>query len=284
MPQERQQHGAPAAAVHARRRGTRRPVLTGLGISLVVHAVILLAYGSLARMPETRTIIVPVPPIRSEASGIRVLRVAEVAAPELGDPLDPEPIEAVEQPEVGVEAPELVDEGAAFIPRHYRSAAERLRLTEGDPRLWASVAPELLEASDEDILQARLAILIAEGNDSVLAEAEALARSMDWTYTDEDGKRWGLSPGMIHLGDIAVPLPFGFGAPYDFSGDRAELGFRFSDIQRAAGTLAARQSWRERVEAMRKRREERRAEEQAARAGTGSTVQPDTTSHGPRFR
>lgn len=258
--------------------------MTGLGISAVVHAALLLTYASLARTPETRTIIVPLPAVRAEATGIQVLRVVEVAAPELGDPLDPEPIEAVEEPEVGVEAPEVVDERAAFIPERYRSAAERLRLTEGDPRLWASVAPELLEATDQDILRARLAILIAEGNDSLRAEAEALARSMDWTYTDEDGKRWGVSPGMIHLGDVAIPLPFGFGAPYDYNGDRAEMGWRFSDIQRAAGTLAARQSWRERVEVMRKRREERRAEEQAARARTGSTVKPDTTSRGPRRR
>ena len=283
MPQAQEQHGTRPDGAHRRGLG-RRPVLVGIGISVAVHAALLLSYAWLARMPETRAIMVPVPPIPVEATGIEVLRIVEVAAADLGDPLEPEPIAEVEEPEVAVEAPELIDDREVFIAERQRSAAERLRLNAGDPRLWASIAPELLEASDEDLLQARLAILIAEGNDSVRAEAEAFARSLDWTYTDDDGKRWGLSPGMIHLGDVAIPLPFGFGAPYDYNGDRAEMAFRFNDIQRAAGTLAARQSWRQRAEVMRKRREERRAEESAARARTGAVVKPDTTSRGRQPR
>lgn len=255
----------------------------GLGVSVLLHVVLLLFYASYAtrsREPVPTIYIDAVPPAEAELAGIRALRVVEVSTPEPGDPAEPDPIREVEEAVVDVEVPEFADDPPIFVPERYRSAVERLRVSEGDPRLWAPIPPELLEASDDAILRARLAILIAEGNDSIRAEAEALERAMDWTYTDDDGKRWGLSPGMIHLGDIAIPLPFGFGAPYDYNGDRAEMAFRINDLQRAAGALAARQSWRERAEAMRKRREERRADDQAARAGSGTVVKPDTTSRG----
>lgn len=253
-------------------------MLVGFGVSVVVHAALLLSYAFLSQNEEPRVVIIPVAPVADVATGVRVLRVVEVAATELGDPLDPDPIEDVDPPDIDVEIPDLAEDIGVFIAERYRSVAERLRLSEGDPRLWAPIAPEFLKASNQDVLQARLAILVSEGNDSVLAEAHALARSTDWTFTDEEGKRWGLSPGMIHLGDITVPLPFGFGAPYDYNGERAEMAFRVNDIQRAAGSLAARQSWRDRVEAMKRRREERRARDQATRA---NAVKPDTTSRGP---
>ena len=50
---------------------------------------------------------------------------------------------------------------------------------------------------------ARLEVL----NDSAAAAAEAAAEATDWTYTDEEGRRWGISPGKLHLGDLTLPLP-----------------------------------------------------------------------------
>ncbi len=43
-------------------------------------------------------------------------------------------------------------------------------------------------------------------NDSSATEQLAAKRSKDWTITDQDGKRWGVSPGAIHLGSIALGL------------------------------------------------------------------------------
>ena len=284
MPMAPQHEAAPAEA--PRRRSGLRPVplLVGFGVSVAAHLVAILLYSSLVRITVPDVVLIPVPPPPAEIEGMQVVEIVEIVTPETADPDEPTAAEEVAAPEIDVTAPDIETDFDSFLPERYLSAAERLRMRAGDPRLWQPVDPLLLEPAPEKILAVRLATLIAEGNDSALAEAQALARAMDWTHTDEDGRRWGLSPGMIHLGDIAVPLPFGFGAPYDYSGERAEMAFRMNDIQRAAGTLAARQSWRERVEAMRKRREERRAEEEAARAKAPPVARPDTTFSRPGSR
>ncbi len=280
-PIARQQHAAPPEARRPRSGLRPVPVLAGLGVSLALHLLVILFYSSLVRVSVPDVIMVPVSPPAIEPDVMEVVQIITVETPETSTPEEPTPAEEVSAPEVDVTGPEIAPEIDLFLPDRYRSAVERLRLGAGDPRLWEPVDPQLLEPAPEQILAIRIATLIAEGNDSALAEAQALSRAMDWTYTDEDGKRWGLSPGMIHLGDISVPLPFSFGVPYDYSGERAEMAFRMNDIQRAAGTLAARQSWRERMEAMRKRREERRAEEEAARAKAPPTAKPDTTFSRP---
>lgn len=284
MPKARQQQAPPPEA--ARRRSGLRPVpvLVGFGTSVAAHLLAILLYSSLVRITVPDVVLLPAPSQPAEVEGIRVLQLIEVTTPQAAAPEEPVPAEEVVAPEIAVEGPGLEADIAPFLPERYRTAAERLRLGAGDPRLWEPVDPSLLEPSPQKLLDIRIATLLAEGNDSAFAAAEALARAMDWTYTDGDGKRWGLSPGMIHLGDVAVPLPFGFGAPYDYSGERAEMAYRMNDIQRAAGTLAARQSWRERMEAMRKRREERRAELEAARAKAPPVAKPDTSFSGPGSR
>ena len=279
MPMGRQQRSARPKAV--RRRSGLRPVplLVGLGVSVAAHLAVIVLYSSLVQLRISDVVVIPVAVSAPDPDVMKVVQVVEMATPP-AVPEEPAPLEDIEE-EAGPEGPEADTEIVPILPERYRSAAERLRLGPGDPRIWQPIDPMLAEPTPEQILNIRLAILIAEGNDSAAAEADALARAMDWTHTGEDGKRWGLSPGMIHLGDVSIPLPFGFGAPYDFSGERAEAAFRMNDIQRAAGTLAARQSWRERMEAMRKRREELRAAEQAARALAPPVAKPDTSFSRP---
>ena len=284
MPMARQQRAETPGAARPRSGLRSVPVLAGLGVSVAVHLLVIVLYSSLVRISVPDVIMVPVPRSAPEPEGMQVVQIIEVASPETATPEEPIPTEEVAQPEIEVEGPDIETGFDPFLPERYRSAVERLRLGPGDPRLWQPIDPSLMEPAPERVLAVRLATLIAEGNDSALAEAQALASAMDWTYTDEDGKRWGLSPGMIHLGDISVPLPFGFAAPYDYNGERAEAAFRMNDIQRAAGSLAARQSWRERVEAMRKRREARRAEEEAARAKAPPVAKPDTSFSRPGSR
>ena len=282
MPKARQRRDASPDAARPRSGLRPVPLLVGLGISLAGHLVIILLYTSPDRIRAPEFNLIPSPSASAAPKGIQVVRIVETPSPEA--PRVPMPTAEVTQPEVEVEAPEVVADIDPFVPVRYRTAVERLRLGPGSARLWQPVQPALLEPAPEKVLAVRIATLIAEGNDSALAEAEALARAMDWTHTDEEGRRWGLSPGMIHLGDVSIPLPFGFGAPYDYNGERAEQAFRMNDIQRAAGSLAARQSWRERVEAMRKRREERREREEAARTATPPVTRPDTTSSRSRRR
>ena len=283
MPMARQQRSAPPEGRRPRSGLRPVPLLAGLGVSAALHLLVIVFYSS-ARLAIPDVIVVPVSRPAPEPEGMQVVQIIEVAAPETPTPEEPTSTQEVSEPDIDLEGPDIEPELDPYLPEQYRSAVERLRLGAGDPRLWQPIDPSLVEPTAAQVHWVRLATLIAEGNDSALAEAQALADATDWTYTDEDGKRWGLSPGMIHLGDISIPLPFGFGAPYDYNGERAELAFRMNDIQRAAGSLAARQSWRERVEAMRKRREERRAEEEATRAKAPPVAKPDTSFSRPGRR
>ena len=276
------QHGG-AGRRESRRRANRLPWLVGLLVSALGHVLLVVIYPFFsARRPELADL--PALPPAPSAEGMEVVRIVEVVNPEVGDPDDPTVIRNPDAPAVTPEVPSLEVTPRVRFPGPYRSAAERLRIGEGDPRLWQPIDPALAAPSPQQLLELRLLALIEQANDSSFAEAERLAEAMDWTHTDDEGRRWGVSPGKIHLGDIEIPVPFGFGPPPDYNGDQADWAFRMTDIERAAGTLAARQSWKERVEVMRRRREERRAEEEDEKARNPPVVKPDTTSIGPGRR
>ena len=276
------QHGG-AARRDSRHRANRRPWLVGLLVSALGHVLLVVIYPFFsARRPELGD--VPVLPPAPAAEGMEVVRIVEVVDAEVGDPNDPTEIEDPEAPVVTPEAPSLDVMPRVRFPGPLRSAAERLRIGEGDPRLWEPVDPALAAPSPQQLLELRLLALVEEANDSALAEAQRLAQTMDWTHTDDEGRKWGVSPGKIHLGDVEIPIPYGFGPPPDYNGDQADWAFRMTDIERAAGTLAARQSWKERLEVMRRRREERRAEEEEEKARNPPVVKPDTTSSRPGRR
>ncbi len=248
----------------------------GLALSALAHLLLVVLYpffGGTRHDPAG----VPVRPAVREVEGMRAVQIVEAPGAEVGDPNDPVEIEDPGRPDVAPEVPDLEEEIEVYIPGRYPSPGERLRVGEGDPRLWHPVDPELLTPTPDELLRLRIAAAIETASDSSLAEAERLAASLDWTHTDDEGRRWGVSPGKIHLGDMEIPLPFGFGPPPDYNGDQADWAFRMADIDRAVGTLAVRMSWKERVEVMRRRREARRAEEEAEKENTPPVVRPDTT-------
>jgi hypothetical protein len=89
--------------------------------------------------------------------------------------------------------------------------------------------------------------------DSAAIAAELERRATDWTYTDEDGKRWGVSPGKIHLGDLTLPVPFGFGmSAYDRERARDRL-WAWEEIEQSAARGAVIESWKERDRRIRER-------------------------------
>ncbi len=267
----------------ARRRSRpRRALALGFAVSALLHAALVAVYPFLAVDWPGGPASAP-PPREREAEGVRVVALVERPADAVGEPEDPAEIKSPAEPDATVDAPDLEDRVRARYPTPPASAGERLRLSEGDPRLWAPVRPELVRPTPQQLMELGLHAALEAASDSALAEAERAASAMDWTRTDEQGRTWGLSPGTIHLGDVEVPLPFGFGPPPDYNGDRTEWAFRMADIDRARSSLAARRSWRERVEAMRVRREERRAAEEAERSGD-ARAKPDTTSLASRPR
>lgn len=103
-------------------------------------------------------------------------------------------------------------------------------------------------------------------NDSVAAEQERARRATDWTVKDKDGRRWGISPGKIHLGGVTLPAPFdpAVGSPRWDDREREEAGQR-REIDRQALDRQRRDSFSDRVKATRERKD---AERQARRGGT----------------
>jgi len=253
------QRGEPQRS-RSRHRGDRRGTYAGLAVSTLAHLLLVVLYPFFSGRHPVGPPAPYQPPAR-ESEGMRVVRIVEVPSPDVGDPGEPVEMEEVEEVELDAEAPDFDEEFRVGFPDRprYPSALERLRLSPGDPRLWSPVDPELAALSADRILALDIAIALEAGIDSAAAEAERARRALDWTRTDEDGRRWGVSPGKIHLGDLTIPLPFGFGPPPDYTGERAEWAYRMADIDRAAATLAIRRHWQDRRAAMKKRREELRA-------------------------
>jgi hypothetical protein len=99
---------------------------------------------------------------------------------------------------------------------------------------------------------AGLAERIGAFNDSVAGEAERARRSTDWTRTDSNGRRWGASPGKIHLGGVTLPGP-AFTPPPGQRDEiekrakqRAEIDRQADDAQRRRALEEQRRSARER--------------------------------------
>lgn len=165
------------------------------------------------------------------------------------------------EPRVRIEAP---DPGP--------TAAERLRPATRTEELWIPLTVEATTLSDQELIHNLVYRRLAEFNDSMAVRAARAARGTDWTYTDDEGNRWGVSPGQLHLGSITIPLPFSFGTPGGASGDRLDQLLMEREIQRAAGLLETDRTIRERAAAIKARIDEERA-----RRG----VRPDSVGGGP---
>jgi hypothetical protein len=136
------------------------------------------------------------------------------------------------------------------------SLLDRVRPRATDPRLWGPIPEPPSEGRRVDAFTSALAPLYAQFdayNDSTRAAAEAAAKATDWTATDASGGRWGISPEGIHLGKVTLPIPIGFSAP---PGRRDELSGRingWSAIRRQQGEAEVRESFEDRVKAIRER-------------------------------
>jgi hypothetical protein len=140
--------------------------------------------------------------------------------------------------------------------------AERLQPGFSDPRIWSPLPEESRTRSPSQREAINIASRFHAWNDSVAAAAAAEAAMRDWTFTDGDGDRWGVSDGQLHLGGLAIPLPF------NMQGSAAQRDYlrSFDEMARQGANALIQQSVRERQEAIRARRD-------AERAGIGA----DTT-------
>jgi hypothetical protein len=261
----------PRSPVHPRDR-YRGAFRISLGISALLHVLAISLYPSFfSGIPEAGQVfggyLQPLTP-----AGTEIVNLVELPADQ--DPENLPPPE--EEPEIetpiapatvrplGLDAPSGLD--ALHDRPAAPSAAEALRPRRGDLRYWAPVSEERTALTEEEILRLRFIAELEAVNDSAALAEQRAADAMDWTYTDEDGKRWGVSPGKLHLGDLTLPMPFGFGtspAQRERAEDRL---WAWDEIQQSAATGAVRNSWKERDKAIRERMN---AQRRADTTGTG---------------
>jgi hypothetical protein len=257
----------PLAYVRLGQPASRRARWSSFGISIAVHAVIVLVL----------IVIVPLRadlPFEEQAAvsdrGIEVwlLPPQEPPPPEPTPyvPPAPEGISGSAAGSIDLVQPDLGDIGATggpsiALPRmggpgaYGETPAERLQPGFSDPRIWSPLPEEYRTLSPSQREEINIASRFQAWNDSVAAAAAAEAAMRDWTFTDGDGDRWGVSDGQLHLGGLAIPLPF------NVQGSAAQRDYlrSFDEMARQGANALIQQSVRERQEAIRARRDAERA-------------------------
>ena len=240
----------------------RRAFNTGLFVSAVLHFLFIAVYPLLFGDPPARPPRTPAEVEQPVLEGTEIIELVELPDPPEPPPVQPttEPVEDVQTQVVDLEAiaTDDVSVGDGDLEDEELTVAERLRPRMIDPRFWIPLERIYTELTDPERAQLLLQGMIRNWNDS-MAVAEALSeQAMDWTYTDDEGRRWGLSPGQLHLGDFSIPLPFSFALP---SGRREAFADRQlirDDLARGAATAIIRDTWAERARAIRERLEAER--------------------------
>lgn len=245
----------------------RRALFVGLSVSVLAHVAALLIYPVLMRRDEGTPLPYRLPAVVRPSGGVTVLNVEEVPdAAGAERPATPVRLRPAETPAVRPSTPDVGDPGGPGLVAPGPSAAERLRPRVGDARLWSPLDPVLNELTIEQRLQLDLAWRIASWQDSLAAAAAAEGALTDWTRTDSQGRKWGISEGKLHLGDVTLPLPFNFGIPVGRRDEYNRRAWEWQEIQRGAAGGAVRDSWKDRAQAIRERRDRERAK-----------IKPDTS-------
>lgn len=264
-PDDNSDSGASSPAGRSRSGlGSRRVVWTAFAISAALHLWVIVVYPSLRRVEVESPVPFLVDIDTETPDGMEVIEVIEMSEEDPERPEEPEAVESVEAPAVDPGAPEVggLEEPVLVAPGP--TAAERLRPNLQDERVWAPIPPERFELTVQQRLSLELATGILQYRDSVAAAIAQAEGGSDWTYTDGEGRKWGISPGAIHLGDITIPLPnFSFGASDPMA--QREVMRVWNEMQRQAGQTLMQDSWKERAQAIRARRDRERA---AARPDT----------------
>jgi len=241
-------------------RGYRRTMRVGLLISAIVHALVILVLSRqlfIGARPFPAVQLPPRPP-----AGIRVIDVRSVqtepASPaeiielppdERPDIVRPQPpIPGIGEPGQGLDE---AGEGPGM------TNAERLRVREGDPRLWEDFAdrplPEYLEdrfARAEGIIRARLGAML----DSLQLTEEQRRRAVEWLFGEGD-QQWGVTPDGLVLGGVVIPMNVGalFEAEGPLGRELRQEARDLADIQRQDLRTDVDRVQQERMEEMRRR-------------------------------
>ena len=241
----------------------RRALAVGIGASAALHIGVIALYSLVITQWSPGETVLAVESRSRGFDDMRVVRVVEIESPDL----TAEPPDEPSQPTADIQ-PEVTDLGPPVPggidfdePPRGRRASEALRVRSSDARLWREAMPELFELTDAERMQLELAGRLEEWTDSVAEVVAAELALTDWTTTDDQGRRWGISPGQLHLGDVTLPLPFYFSGNSWERELASRRAWEDQDILKGANVQALRSSWRERAEAIRRRRDRDRDED-----------------------
>ena len=242
----------------------RRSMAIGIGLSAVLHVIVILLYSLRVNEWGPPKSSFNVESVARPFFGMRVVRVVEVPPPESQVRTPVEEQEPKVEPEVEVQGPDPAegpgDEGLEGETTIGVRAAEVLKVRVSDTRLWRAALPEDFQPSEANRLQLELSGGWVAYFDSVAAALAAEAALTDWTRTDGKGNRWGFSPEKVHLGSLTLPFPMNFGGN---SWQRERAARRASDdadILNGVKAQAIRAGWAERAKRMRARNNRNRRE------------------------
>lgn len=246
--------------------GSSRTRVSAFSLSIAAHLVAILLYTSVMGVLEPEGPVFSIETDNEPEDAVVVIELIELDEEEPERPDEPEELTSVQADEADARPPTIGGLPTAELVPPGPTAAERLRPNLVDARVWAEPPPEFYQLTTEEREELMLSRRIVAWYDSVALAQAAEDRLTDWTFTDSNGGRWGVADGRIYLGDIAIPVPIQFGTPV---GQRDAVNYRmweFEEIQRQSQRYLIEQSWIERSEAIRERRDRERATE----------VRPDT--------
>ncbi len=239
--------------------GSRRVVWGAFGASAVIHVLAVILYPYLFDRLDPEGAVFAPPAVAGSTQGSEVIRLIEIdATPDPEQPDEPDEIEDLDEPAPEADAPTFDLPGIEVAPPG-PTAADRLRPRLLDARIWRTPPDEFFELTLEQREELLLADRIAEWYDSLQAAQAAEAALTDWTFTDADGGRWGISPGKIHLGDVTLPLPVNFGVPVGKRDETNLLVWQWEEIMRQKARAEMEMTFQERAAAIRARRDRERA-------------------------
>lgn len=264
-----QDHGQ---RLRSRGRLGRGALLPALAISALLHIIALVGI----RFPVHTSTDRPAPPPKPLVQVVEAMQAYDLSIV-VGD-VAPLEVQVRERREVlpVLPLPEISPGAAEGAAQEGNTAADpaplkRLEYRRAEVDVWRPPPEVPLEVIAPDArVRMRIAAQIDAYNDSMAAAAIRAANALDWTKKTEDGGRWGVSPGKIHLGDVTLPLPFAFSPP---PGRRDEIAGRvrtWQEVNAQAARVEVDEVIQDRVKAMRERAAEerrRRAAADTARAG-----------------
>lgn len=253
----------PVSSLPYRERARRNRQIGAVALisSLLLHGLVVLFSPLFVRYLLPEAIFTRPPREFTPASeGTRIVELLLTETPRVQPQPEPEPPEP--EPEIRARVGDLGDDVPLLSP------AERLRPRVGDWRLWVMpplARRELTPAEREADINFRLRSILAAINDSLAAEEAALAARNDWTV-GEEGNKWGVSPGKLHLGPITLPFPISFGPSREDAAKAAE----WQAIQQQAGKAGVDEVFDSRVKAIRERKAQEEAKKKAEKDSTSN--------------